>query len=69
MSDIIFNNTTNQTVELYWINYEGEDKKISEIQANSKFEKIYTFVTHPWYCIRKTDKQKQLINGAEMYYP
>lgn len=59
---IEFKNNTDQTIKIYWIDYDGNRKIYASLKENEKFNQN-TFLTHPWLI---TDKENNALN---IYYP
>lgn len=53
---IRFVNESDQAVEVYWIDYNGERKKYFDIEPGKKTEGGGTYVSHPWIIVNKQNE-------------
>ncbi|XP_055689685.1 protein Vhl [Lutzomyia longipalpis] len=65
---VLFHNTSNRHVELFWINYSGQRASYGILQPDEK-RKIDTFVSHPWCFVDAYNLTKFLVNGQEVFFP
>ena len=50
---IEFINSSNRTVAIYWLDYEGEEVFYRALRSRESYE-LQTYVTHPW-CMRDAE--------------
>ena len=66
----IFKNISDQSIDLYWINYDGEPEFYVNLNPMDQIEEGYpqkTYVTHPWVGIYGT--KLALLNGSKYFLP
>ena len=71
---VVFQNTTKQPVELFWINFNGLAVSYGMVLAGTNSKPIYTYETHPWFCVGITDKERKVFKGGQypgrwVYFP
>ena len=67
-SYIRFINRTQQTVDLFWMNYAGERVKYITLQPGGQFS-VETFATHPWIFRDAISGYPLQVEGQEVFYP
>ena len=46
-TEIVFENASEETIQIYWLNFEGEKVQYAELAPEQTHRQL-TFVTHPW---------------------
>ena len=67
-SYIRFINRTQQTVDLFWMNYAGERVKYITLLPGGQFS-VETFATHPWIFRDAISGYPLRVEGQEVFYP
>ncbi|KAK2170937.1 hypothetical protein NP493_1126g00029 [Ridgeia piscesae] len=67
-SFVRFINRTQQTVDLFWINYAGDREKYTTLQPGCQFG-VDTFATHPWIFRDAISGKPLRVEGQEVFYP
>ena len=67
-SFVRFINRTQQTVDLFWINYAGDREKYTTLQPGCQFG-VDTFATHPWIFRDAISGNPLRVEGQEVFYP
>ncbi|GAB0100829.1 Protein Vhl [Sergentomyia squamirostris] len=65
---VLFHNTTNRLVELFWVNYQGRKVSYAKIAPRSAMRSD-TYVTHPWLLEDFYTKERLLVSGRMIYFP
>lgn len=59
-TSITFNNKTSRMVEIYWIDYDGNEKLYYTLKPNQNYKQI-TYSSHPW--IVKDEETKNILSS------
>jgi hypothetical protein len=64
-----FDNETNQTVELFWLDFNGKEVSYGQIKpGDSKF--MGTYATHPWIARGLDNKAIRInVDGDQVFVP
>jgi len=67
--DVRFDNETSQTVELYWLDFAGNEKSYGQIAAGSS-KQMLTYATHPWLARGVTNSGQRIeLDGEKVFTP
>lgn len=66
---MIFVNTTNRIIEVFWINYRSQLFRYKTMHPRSKPFKVNTYITHPWIFRDLQTGQLMHVNHQEVYWP
>ncbi|XP_031570054.1 von Hippel-Lindau-like protein [Actinia tenebrosa] len=68
VSPVRFQNRTGRNVNLIWIDYEGKQGMLVELQKEQD-QNLNTYVTHPWLAEDSETKERLLLNFSEVFFP
>ena len=57
---LTFANSSSRTLDIFWIDYEGTEKRRGQIAPGGRLHKEYTFSTHP-FLIKDSSSDEQLL--------
>nr|CAD7413233.1 unnamed protein product [Timema poppensis] len=63
-----FCNTTERSVKVFWVNYEGKYVLYRVLPPSTHFD-TDSFVTHPWVFIDAVTQERLVVNQEEVFYP
>nr|CAD7399118.1 unnamed protein product [Timema cristinae]CAD7423647.1 unnamed protein product [Timema monikensis] len=63
-----FCNTTERSVKVFWVNYEGKYVLYRVLPPRTHFD-TDSFVTHPWVFIDAVTQERLVVNQEEVFYP
>nr|CAD7577850.1 unnamed protein product [Timema californicum] len=63
-----FCNTTERSVKVFWVNYEGKYVLYRVLPPCTHFD-TDSFVTHPWVFIDAVTQERLVVNQEEVFYP
>nr|CAD7455090.1 unnamed protein product [Timema tahoe] len=67
-SYIRFCNTTERSVKVFWVNYEGKYVLYRVLPPCTHFD-TDSFVTHPWVFVDAVTQERLVVNQEEVFYP
>ncbi|KAK7099162.1 protein Vhl-like [Littorina saxatilis] len=65
---VTFVNTTQRTVDVYWVDFAGELVRYSNLSPGKKHH-IYTYATHPWVARDCATGQRMFLSGQPVFVP
>ena len=71
-SRVKFINRTGKDIEIFWLDFSGEEVSHGILQAapsRLSAKDINTFLTHPWIAIDCENEQRLWLNSKEVFYP
>ena len=71
-SPVKFINTTDKNIEIFWLNYSGEEISYGTLHAAPSVPSVMdinTFVTHPWIAVDSENRQRLWLNSEEVFHP
>ncbi|CAB4011682.1 von Hippel-Lindau disease tumor suppressor [Paramuricea clavata] len=71
-SRVKFINRTDKEIEIFWINFSGQEISYGTLHAppsRLSVVAINTFVTHPWIVRDCESRQRLWLNSKEVFYP
>eukprot|EP00457_Paulinella_chromatophora_P001545 gb/GEZN01001547.1/.p1 GENE.gb/GEZN01001547.1/~~gb/GEZN01001547.1/.p1 ORF type:complete len:842 (+),score=172.04 gb/GEZN01001547.1/:176-2527(+) len=63
-----FHNTSDVTVDVFWINYEGDEVFYNTLRPGGKYQQ-QTYLQHPWVARDKASGDFVLLNGTRLLFP